>query len=323
MSERIHIPVKQTRVAQLLLPPLTAATAVASPPPVLVDGTLGMAGHARLLLDRAPAARLVGIDRDQDALRLAALELSGVHDRIDLVHAVFDEYTDVLMELGISRVSAVLLDLGVSSLQIDSPTRGFAYSRDTPLDMRMDQSRGLSAAEVVSDYSAKELSDVFRRYGEERYARRIADAVVRDRSARPITSTAQLSAIVAEAVPAAAQHRSGHPAKRVFQALRVLVNDELGALERVLPQVLDSLQVGGRVVVLSYQSLEDRLVKQTFAAATSAAVPQGLPVIPDEAQPRFKSLTRGAETADAVEVVDNPRSAPVRLRALERVREAA
>jgi 16S rRNA (cytosine1402-N4)-methyltransferase len=318
-EDQIHVPVKLRRVVELLTPALTGPQAVAEQPHWIVDGTLGMGGHAAALLQAAPGARLLGIDRDREALAIAGRRLGFAADRAVLVHGVFDELPDILREHRIPAVAALMLDLGVSSLQLDAEHRGFAYARDTALDMRMDQSGSVSARDVIDSYSAKELARVFREYGEERFASRIADAIVAARSTGPITSTAELADIVRDSVPAPARRSGGHPAKRVFQALRIEVNDELGVLQRVLPALLSSLAIRGRAVVLSYHSLEDRLVKRAFASAASSHLPPDLPVVATAAP--YRLLTRGAEQADDAEIAANPRAASVRLRGI--VREAA
>ncbi|CAB4946986.1 unannotated protein [freshwater metagenome] len=313
----LHVPVLLDRCVALLGPALGVAGAV------MVDATLGLGGHSAALLQQFPDLRLVGIDRDPRALEIAANRLSQDAGRITLVHAVNDRLSDVLDDLGLSTVQGVLLDLGVSSMQLDDDSRGFAYARDTELDMRMDPTRGISAADVLRTYSRDELARVLRVYGEERFARRIADAIVARRAAAPITSSAELVDLVRNSIPAAARRTGGNPAKRSFQALRIEVNDELGVLERLLPEALDSLALNGRIVVMSYQSLEDRLVKKALVAATTSRAPVGLPIVPEEHQPRFALLTRGAQEASPEEVAQNPRAASVRLRAAERVREAA
>jgi 16S rRNA (cytosine1402-N4)-methyltransferase len=312
-----HVPVLLGRVLELLAPPLSAPAAV------LVDATLGMAGHAEALLIAHPHARLVGIDRDGAALALAAQRLAPFEARITLVHAVYDELPAVLRRLGLVAVDGILFDLGVSSMQLDETDRGFSYAHDAPLDMRMDPSIGMTAADILNTYSAAEIARVLRVYGEERFASRIADAIIRERSRLPLESTSRLAELVRESIPAAARRTGGNPAKRTFQALRIEVNGELEALQRAIPAAVAAIPVGGRVVVLSYQSLEDRLVKQVFTAGATSTSPAGLPVeLPDHA-PRLRLLTRGAEQADAAEVAANPRAASVRLRAVERVREAA
>ncbi len=312
-----HVPVMRDRVLALLAPSLEGHEAV------VVDCTLGLAGHAEALLAGHPMLRLVGLDRDRQAMALAERRLAPFAQRVTIVHAVFDELPAVLDRLGLDRVDGVLFDLGVSSLQLDEPERGFAYAYDAPLDMRMDPTRGPSAADIVNTYDAADLARVLREYGEERFARRIADAIVRARSTRPFTTTAPLAELVRGAIPAATRRSGGHPAKRTFQALRIEVNGELAALERALPAAIGALRVGGRVVVLSYHSLEDRIVKRTFAAAATVDVPPDLPVVPDSARPVLRLLTRGAQKPDEHEVAANPRAASARLRAAERIRDAA
>jgi 16S rRNA (cytosine1402-N4)-methyltransferase len=312
-----HVPVLLGRVLELLAP------AVSTPTAVLVDATLGMAGHAEALLVAHPHARLIGIDRDRAALALAAERLAPFETRITLVHAVYDELPAVLSRLGLVTVDGILFDLGVSSMQLDEAVRGFSYAQDAPLDMRMDATTGLTAADVVNTYTSAEIARVLRVYGEERFASRIAGAIIRERSRQPLASTSRLAELVRDSIPAAARRTGGNPAKRTFQALRIEVNGELAALERAIPAAVAAIGVGGRVVVLSYQSLEDRLVKQIFAAGATSTSPAGLPIeLPGHA-PRLRLLTRGAEQADAAEVAANPRAASVRLRAVERVREAA
>jgi 16S rRNA (cytosine1402-N4)-methyltransferase len=312
----IHIPVMLERCLELLAPALERDGAV------LVDATLGMGGHAEAFLARFPRLRLVGLDRDTDALRIAGERLAAHAERVTLVHTVYDGLPAALADAGIDRIDGILFDLGVSSLQLDVAERGFAYARDAPLDMRMDQSRGTTAADVLATYGEGDLRRIFERYGEERLAGRYARAIIAARAVTPLTGSGQLVDILQQATPAALRN-AGHPAKRVFQALRVEVNGELTALERALPAALDALAIGGRIVVMSYQSLEDRLVKRVLADAAAATAPAGLPVVPEEHAPRFRLLVKGAEQADADERERNPRSTPVRLRAAERVRDAA
>jgi 16S rRNA (cytosine1402-N4)-methyltransferase len=304
-------------VVELLAPALRA------PDAVVVDATLGMAGHAEALLAANPAARLVGIDRDTEALALAAVRLAGFEERVTLVHAVYDQLPEVLARLGLRSVNAVLFDLGVSSLQLDEVARGFSYAHDAPLDMRMDPTQGATAADMLNGYSPAELTRVLREYGEERFAARIADHIVRARARAPFSTTAQLVEVVRDAIPAPARRTGGNPAKRTFQALRIEVNGELAALARAVPAAISAIGVGGRVAALSYHSLEDRIVKRAFAAQTASNTPVGLPVeLPDHA-PRLRLLTRGGEQPGDVEVAANPRAASARLRAVERIREAA
>jgi len=312
-----HVPVLLGRVLELLAPALTA------PGAVVVDATLGMGGHAEALLIAHPQARLIGIDRDTDALALASARLAPFETRITLVHAVYDQLPVVLAELGLSAVDGILFDLGVSSLQLDETERGFSYAHDAPLDMRMDRTIGQTAADVVNTYSAAELTHVLRVYGEERFASRIANAIVQERTRQPLVSASLLAELVRASIPAATRRTGGHPAKRTFQALRIEVNAELAALERAVPAAVAAVRVGGRVVVLSYQSLEDRLVKRVFAAGAASTSPSELPVeLPDHA-PMLRLLTRGADQASPAEVAANPRAASVRLRAIERIRQAA
>jgi 16S rRNA (cytosine1402-N4)-methyltransferase len=317
MPEQRHVPVMVDRVVALIAP------ALVEPGSVLVDATVGLGGHAAAILSQCPAARLVGLDRDEQALALAAETLEPFTERVTLVHAVYDEIGDVLADLGHDRVNGVLFDLGVSSLQLDEADRGFSYAHDAPLDMRMDASRGQTAADVLNTYSAADLARVISRYGEERFARRIADRVVRERADRPLTSSERLVELIREAIPAAARRTGGNPAKRTFQALRIEVNDELGALERALPAAIDALAVRGRIVVMSYQSLEDRIVKQTLQRRSTSPAPPDLPITASEAGAELTLLTRGAENPSAAEVAANPRAASARVRAAERRSEAA
>jgi 16S rRNA (cytosine1402-N4)-methyltransferase len=289
---------------------------------VLVDATLGRAGHASALLSQHPGLTLVGVDADDAAIETSRELLASYAERVTLVHARYDAIGEILAGLGYPNVNGVLFDLGVSSPQLDDPGRGFAYSQDAPLDMRMDRTGALTAAEVVNTYSAARLAQVLHEYGEERFARRIADAVVRERSRAPLTSTIRLSEIVRDSIPAPARRSGGNPAKRTFQALRIEVNGELEALRLALPAALDALTVRGRIVVLAYHSLEDRAVKRALAAAAADTTPPGLPVQLADSRPRFRLLTRGAERPMAAELAANPRAASARLRAAERVRAA-
>jgi len=236
------------------------------------------------------------------------------------VHTRYDALPRVLDEAGVARLDAALFDLGVSSLQLDDDARGFAYSRDTALDMRMDPTSERTAADVVNTYPVAELARVLRVYGEERFARRIAEAIVRE---RPLASSARLAELVRAAVPAATRRTGGHPAKRTFQALRIEVNEELTVLEAALPAAIAALRVGGRVAVLSYHSLEDRMTKRVLAAGAVSSAPPDLPIVPDEAQPTLRLLTRGAESPSEDEAASNPRATSARLRAAERIRAAA
>lgn len=313
----LHQPVMLERCIELLGEVLNSENAV------LVDGTLGLAGHSEAFLQRFPKLTLVGIDRDANALKLAKERLAPFSNRIHLVQAVYSEIPDVLEDLGINLADAILLDLGVSSMQLDKTERGFSYSQNAPLDMRMDNNSGITAAEVLNEYSEKDLARIFKEYGEERFAKPIAKRIVQVRTSEPFISSKQLTEVIGKIVPFIPGKSSGHPAKRVFQALRIEVNNELGILAETMPAVIDALKVGGRVVVLSYQSLEDRIVKQALVAASTSSAPVDLPVELAEHAPLLRLLVRGAEKASAEEIQNNPRSASVRLRAAEKIRDAA
>ncbi|MBB6391668.1 16S rRNA (cytosine1402-N4)-methyltransferase [Microbacterium thalassium] len=310
----IHTPVMLERCIELLAPALESEGAV------FVDATLGMGGHSEAFLTRFPGLRLIGLDRDQDALRIAGERLAPFGDRVTLVHTVYDGIAEAVRGAGVDRVDGILFDLGVSSLQLDVADRGFAYSQDAPLDMRMDQTTGPTAADVLATYGEGDLRRIFERYGEEKLAGRYARAIIAARAEEPVDRSGRLVEILIAATPYSAQ-RSGHPAKRVFQALRIEVNRELSVLEHAIPAALGTLRVGGRIVVLAYQSLEDRLVKREFAQASASTAPKGLPVELPEHAPRFRLLVKGAELATDEERERNPRATPVRLRAAERLRE--
>jgi 16S rRNA (cytosine1402-N4)-methyltransferase len=312
-----HEPVLLERSLALLAPALERPGAIA------VDATTGLGGHSEAMLQRFPDLRVVGLDRDPEALASSSRRLSPYGERISLVHAVFDELPAVLTELGIPAVDGILFDLGVSSMQLDDASRGFSYAQDAPLDMRMDPTRGLTASEIVNTYSAAELARILRAYGDERFASRIAASIVRARGQEPFTSTARLAELVRDAIPAATRRTGGHPAKRTFQALRIEVNGELDVLERAIPAALDALRLGGRIVVLSYQSLEDRIVKSALASRARSTSPVDLPVELPGHGPTFRLLTRGAEPPTDEEIAANPRAASAKLRAAERIRDAA
>ena len=313
-SER-HIPVMLDRVVALLAP------ALQHPGAVLVDATLGLGGHSEAFLQQFPDARLIGLDRDPDALRLAGERLEPYAGRTTFVHAVYDELPRVLDELGVPAIDGILFDLGVSSMQLDEAERGFAYAQDAPLDMRMDSGAPTTAADILNTYSAADLARILFEYGEEKFSRRIADRIVKAREVEPFTNSARLSELVRDAIPQAARRTGGHPAKRTFQALRIEVNGELEVLRRALPAAIDALALHGRIVVMSYHSLEDRITKQTLAIGTRTDVPDDLPVIPAGHEPYLKLITRGAERPTEEEVAANPRAASARVRAAERVRE--
>lgn len=310
----LHTPVLLARCLELLAPAAARESAV------VVDATLGMGGHSEALLEAHPGLTLIGLDRDPEALELAGRRLERFGDRAIRVHAVYDEIADAVRGAGFDRIDGALFDLGVSSLQLDEAERGFAYAQDAPLDMRMDQSRGETAAEVLATAPEGRLRAIFERYGEEPLAGRYARAIVAARSEAPIERSGQLVDVLQRATPAAVRDQR-HPAKRVFQALRVEVNGELAVLERAIPAAVDLLSLGGRIVVMSYQSLEDRLVKRELAGRSKSTAPPGLPMELPEHKPELRLLTRGAELAPDDERERNPRAIPVRLRAAERVRE--
>jgi 16S rRNA (cytosine1402-N4)-methyltransferase len=316
-----HVPVLLDRCVQLLTPALTRRNADGSGA-VLVDATLGAGGHAERFLTELPGLRLVGLDRDPDALWASGERLAPFGDRAVVVKTRFDYIAAALAQCGYDAtqsVDGVLFDLGVSSMQLDRPDRGFSYATDAPLDMRMDPDATVTAADIVNTYDEAALTDILRRFGEERFARRIAAQVVRRRARRPFTRTGELVELLYETIPAPARRTGGHPAKRTFQALRIAVNGELESLRDALPAAMAALVPGGRVVVLAYQSLEDRIVTNQFASAVASRTPPGLPVELPGHEPEFVAVTRGAEQAGPEEVRHNPRSAAVRLRAVEKV----
>ena len=325
-----HEPVLLERCLDLLAPAIEGAAGSAAAPgpaqPVMIDCTLGMGGHTEAALERFATLKVVGIDRDPEAIALASARLARFGDRFIAVQATYDAVSRVAREHSVraeGTVDAVLMDLGVSSLQLDEASRGFSYARPAPLDMRMDQGSGCTAQDLLDVSSTSELTHILRTYGEERFAPRIAAAIVRRREAGdPVTTTQHLAELVRQAVPAAARRSGGHPAKRTFQALRIAVNAELDVLERAVPRALNSLRVGGRLVVESYQSLEDRIVKRALNHGATSRAPQDLPVVPEVDRPYLELLTNGAEKADTRELDHNPRSAPVRLRAAVRLRPA-
>jgi 16S rRNA (cytosine1402-N4)-methyltransferase len=318
MTSPAHVPVLLDRVVALLAPSLQSDGAV------MVDATLGLGGHTEAVLTRCELARVIGIDRDSAALDLARQRLADFGERFTAVHAVYDELPEVLDELGLDAVDAVLFDLGVSSMQLDVRERGFAYAEDAPLDMRMDDSTGPTAADVLNQYSEQDLARLLRAWGEEKFARQIARAVVRARATAPFDRSARLVDLIRDTIPAPARRTGGHPAKRTFQALRIEVNDELGALKRAIPIALQHLSMAGRIVVMSYQSLEDRIVKRAITPLTLSSSPLDLPVDLPGHEPEFAWLTKGgAEIPNEHEIQANPRAASARLRAAQRIREAA
>jgi 16S rRNA (cytosine1402-N4)-methyltransferase len=316
-DDQPHDPVLLDRCVELLTPALTRRAADGSGA-VLVDATLGAGGHAERFLTELPGLHLVGLDRDSTALSIAGERLAPFADRLTLVHTRYDGFWADRGEFDVSDVDGVLFDLGVSSMQLDRRERGFSYAHDAPLDMRMDQDASLTAAEILNTYDKRALTRVLQEFGEERFASRIAGEVVRRRERKPFETTSELVEVLYDMIPAPARRTGGHPAKRTFQALRTAVNAELDSLRAAVPAALAALREGGRIVVMSYQSLEDRIVKGEFASATASRTPAGLPMELPGHEPFFVSLTRGAEKAGADEIEVNPRSASVRLRALEK-----
>ena len=309
----MHISVALDKCIDLLTPAIDNSTS-----PVFVDATLGLGGHSFEMLNRFPNLTLIGIDRDTQAIAKASARLSQFGNRVHIAHSVFDRFNEVVKSFGFEKIDAALFDLGVSSMQLDQAERGFSYSQDAPLDMRMDQSQGITAEEIVNTWSHGDLARILRVYGEEKFAPRIADFIIREREISPITSTATLSALVKSAIPAAARRTGGNPSKRTFQALRIAVNNELEVIESALPQALDLLNVGGRLVVLSFQSLEDRIVKEAFAQVTQSTSPRDLPIELPGHQAKFKLIAKG-ESASDTEIAINNRAQSVRIRAVERV----
>lgn len=311
----IHLPVMMDRIVGLFAP------AVSNEGAVLVDATLGLGGHTAALMSAYPQLRIVGIDRDQSAIEIASKNLSAqfgseaVTARVQFVHAVYDRIGEVLAEIGYQKVDGVLLDLGVSSMQLDQASRGFAYSKEAPLDMRMDSSTGQTAAQVLNESSTDELKRILYTFGEEKFASRIANAIVAKREIKPFSTTSEVVELLYSVIPAPARRTGGHPAKRTFQALRIAVNQELEILQRAIPAAIESLNVNGRIAVLSYHSLEDRIVKQSFKKAMGSRIPDGLPIMPGP--DNLTLLTRGAETPTDLEIAENPRAASAKLRAAQ------
>ncbi len=322
MTNASHVPVLLDRVVALVAPALDRPDRERT---LMIDATLGLGGHTEAVLERCPRAHVIGIDRDVHALDRSRERLAPYGERVTFVHAVYDEIADVLDELGHPYVDGVLFDLGVSSMQLDLRERGFAYSQEAPLDMRMDDTGGPTAADVLNEYPVEELTRILKHYGEERFARRIAEAVVRERAKEPFTTSGRLVELLYASIPAPARRTGGHPAKRTFQALRIEVNDELAVLRRAIPAAVDAIGVGGRVVVMSYHSLEDRITKHVFARATRSDLPPDLPFVPEGHEPALRLVTRGSgsEKASPAEIEANPRAASVRLRAVERVHAGA
>lgn len=314
MQDALHIPVALDRCIALLSPAIESSTN-----PVIVDATLGMGGHSRALLLKYPQLKIIALDRDLSAIKVATTNLSDVSKRVKIVHAVYDELASVLEKLGISEVDGILFDLGVSSMQLDQADRGFAYSQVAPLDMRMDQSSGPTALEILNTYTYGELVRVIRNYGEEKFATKIADNVIKARETGTLKTTKDLAEIVKNSIPAPARRTGGNPAKRTFQALRIEVNQELAVLERALPQAINAIRIGGRLVVMSYQSLEDKIVKKALSEVVASHSPLGLPFDLPNSAASYKLVINGSEGATFAEIEINARAQSMRLRALERV----
>ncbi|KAM9862673.1 16S rRNA (cytosine(1402)-N(4))-methyltransferase RsmH [Leucobacter sp. BZR 635] len=312
----LHTSVMLERCVELLAPAASRAGAF------VIDATLGMGGHTEALLERFDGLTVIGLDRDTEALELAGSRLARFGSRFVPVHAVYDDIDYALEQAGAGGLDGALFDLGVSSLQLDDADRGFAYAQDAPLDMRMDQTSGRTAAEILAEEPEGRLRELFERYGDEPLAGRYARAIIAARRVTPLVRSGQLVDVLQEATPAAVASKR-HPAKRVFQALRIEVNGELATLERAIPAAIDRLNLGGRLVVMSYQSLEDRIVKRALQARSRSTAPQGLPVELPEHRPELRILTKGAELASEAEREINPRAIPARLRAAERVREVS
>ena len=309
-----HVSVMRDRCIDLLAPAINSTKN-----PVIVDATLGLGGHTEALLERFPTLKVIGIDRDADALTRATARLAPFADRLFTKHASFDSIADVVASFGYSEITGALFDLGVSSMQLDERNRGFSYSHEAPLDMRMDRTQSLTAAEIVNTYEPGQLVRILRSYGEEKFAVRVVESIVKARAVAPLNSTIELATLVKNAIPAATRRTGGNPAKRTFQALRIETNDELGAITRALPSALKLLGIGGRLVVMSFQSLEDRIVKDLFVASTTSGTPRDLPFELPELAAKFSLVIKGSETPRAQELEENSRSASVRLRAIERV----
>ena len=313
-SNTQHVSVMRDECIELLSPAISTHAN-----PVVIDATLGLGGHTEALLSKFPHLVVIGIDRDTQAIEIATERLSRFGERFISHHSIFDRISDVAKEHGYSHVQGILFDLGVSSLQLDNGDRGFSYAHDASLDMRMDKSQAKTAADIVNTYSPGELVRILRTYGEEKFATRIVESIVKEREKAPLNSTSHLATLVKNAIPAATRRTGGNPAKRTFQALRIETNDELGAITRAIPQALELLDIHARLVVMSFQSLEDRIVKNYFQEATTSGTPQGLPVEIAELAAKFALVVNGSQSPSEAEVEENSRAASVRLRAIERV----
>lgn len=315
--EKLHIPVALEYALEILGPALAGDDAI------LIDGTLGLGGHTEAFLEAFPNLTVVGIDRDTAALALAKKRLERFGTRVKFAHSLYSEIEEVLSSFRITSVDAVLLDLGVSSMQLDESERGFAYSFEAPLDMRMNQEESLTAAKVLNQYSEGELARIFKEFGEERHSKKIARAIAEFRTSQEFVSSSELANLISKIVPFIPGKTSGHPAKRVFQALRIEVNGELGILRETIPAAVASLRVGGRILVMSYHSLEDTITKSALARLATSSAPLDMPVELPEHAPTIKMLTKGTVVASEQEKQVNPRAASVRMRAAEKIRVAA
>jgi len=313
-----HIPVALDRCIALLAPSIERAISEKGSA-VVIDATLGLAGHTSELLARYESLTVIGFDRDLEAIAIAKERLAKFGDRAVVVHAIYDQISTVLEDLGYNYVDGILFDLGVSSMQLDEADRGFAYSQDAPLDMRMDQSQGLSAFEILMTYDRNALVRILRAYGDEKFAPRIVDRIIEARYAGTLNSTKVLADIVKESIPAPARRTGGNPAKRTFQALRIEVNKELEVLSRAIPAALEAITISGRVVVMSYQSLEDKIVKAEFARVCKSGTPLGLPIDLPNSAAKYRLVITGSEAASDSEIESNPRAQSMRLRAVERL----
>lgn len=316
-----HEPVMLDRVIDLMTPGIERGISTKGHS-VVIDATLGMGGHSQAILERFPKATLIGIDRDPEALDIASNRLQQFGERFLTWHGTYDQVPEALQSHGLESMDAALFDLGVSSYQLDERERGFAYSYDAPLDMRMDSTAEVDAAHVVNTYAPADLRRVIRSYGEEKFADRIARTIVEERSKEPFKTTGALVEAIRSAVPAAAARTGGHPAKRTFQALRIEVNSELSVLENALPLAIERLSIGARMVVMSYHSLEDRITKKAFQRESVSRTPPDFPVEVEEYAPVTKVVTRGTEKPTEQELAQNPRSASAKVRAVEKIRES-
>lgn len=313
----LHVPVSLNECIALLTPSIELSL-THNEIPVVIDATLGLGGHTKVLLEKFPQLKVIGLDRDDNAIAHARNNLQEFSDRVTIIHTVYDHIPEVLNELGLTAVDGILFDLGVSSMQLDFADRGFSYSHKAPLDMRMDQNSPLTAEFILTTYSHADLVRIIRTYGEEKFAPRIASNIVKARDAGTLKTTSDLAQIIKASIPAPARRLGGNPAKRTFQAIRIEVNNELKILERAIPAGLNHLKVGGRMVVMSYHSLEDKIVKHIFQDKSENKSPKGLPIELAQFQPKFTLVFRGSKGASTEEIATNPRAQSMRLRAIER-----